>query len=572
MKGTITITILLLYCFAILDIPATAQEDFGTGLLVNETAFKNEVEMTPDFSNDGRRAGDLPRWFSLRPYTPYPKNQGSINSCVGWAMGYAAMTTQRAYEKRITNRKEITDNAFSALYIYNQVKEGNCMSGAYIPKAGGFLQQSGDCKSADFDFPYTDCERQPQAVLVSQSQNHLIKDFVALFDKDTPAKTAVMRCKRSIAEGKPVVLGMNISESLKRLSPMDYNWQPSGMASDKMLGGHALCVIGYNDSLGVFEIMNSWGPGWGDQGYFFLSYKTFMERSFQAVQLVLPELQLSPSELAEIEKRKQAAVEKQQKALLIKQQAEQTIAKQINTNPAAQEIIQAKILIQQAEQTAQEADATVLEANLATAALGGDFALRTPVTDDYGTPLKENGQYLFEEIQVEWNGSFYQLAKKDWMEGDMFQVVARNIKKDSYVYLFSLDGYNKAEIHWPRNQRFKENLNGREAFGKGEGALVAHSRAEIVIPGNDRVLTRENLLADYLVVLYSNQKIEDFQNRVVRMRDECTGEFPARLQQALGDVLIPVDSVNYEKNQMRMKAEKMEGGSAVVIVVKVENE
>jgi C1A family cysteine protease len=572
MKGTIFIIAFLAVASTTLQAQEDISTDFGTGLLVDDEAFKNEVEMTAEFSNDGRRAGDLPRWFSLRPYTPYPKNQGSINSCVGWAMGYAAMTTQRAYERRITNRKEITDNAYSALYIYNQVKEGSCMSGAFVPKAAEFIKNSGDCKSADFDFPYTDCERQPQAIHVSQSQNHLIKDFVALFDKDTPAKTAVMRVKRSIAEGKPVVVGMNISESLKRLSPMDSRWTPSGMSSDKMLGGHALCVIGYNDSLGVFEIMNSWGPAWGDQGYFTVSYKTFTERAFQAVQLVLPELQLTESELAAIEKRKQAAAEKQQNALKTKQQAEMNLSNQIKTNPSGPAVIEAQALIHQAEVEQQQASIELMEANMATASLAGDFVLRIPLTDDYGTPLKENGAYLFEEIKPVWNGSFYQLEKKDWVEGDMFQVIAKHIKKDNYVYLFSLDGNNKAEIHWPRNQRFAEHLNGKEAAGKGEGALVAHSGAEIVIPGSDRVLTRENLLADHIVVLYSFQKIEDFQQRVLRMRDDANGEFNTRLQQAFGDVLIPTESVIYEKDVMRTRADKLDKGTAVAVVVKVENE
>ena len=407
---------------------------------------------------------------------------------------------------------------------------------------------------------------------VSQSQSHLIKDFVALFDKDTPAKTAAMRCKRSIAEGKPVVVGMNITESLKRLTKMDHVWQPSGMSSDKVLGGHALCVIGYNDSLGIFEIMNSWGPTWGDQGYFSVSYKNFFEHAFQGVQLVLPELPLTESELAAIEKRKLAAVEQQQNALKVKKQTELSIVSQIKTNPTAPEVQQAQTLIRQAEATAQESAVEILDATLATAALAGDFVLRMPLTDDYGTPLKVNGEYVFEEVKPVWNASFYHLEKKDWVEGDMFQVIARNIKKDSYVYLFSLDGNNKAEIHWPRNQRFRENLNGKEAFGAGEGALVAHSGAEIVIPGADRVLTRENLLADHLVVLYSFKKIVDFQKRVVRMRDECQGEFTARLQQAFGDVLIPAESVVYGKEVMRTRVENLQKGTAVAVVVRVEND
>jgi hypothetical protein len=290
------------------------------------------------------------------------------------------------------------------------------------------------------------------------------------------------------------------------------------------------------------------------------------------VQLVLPELQLTESELAAIEKRKQAAAEKQQNALKTKQQAEMNLSNQIKTNPSGPAVIEAQALIHQAEVEQQQASIELMEANMATASLAGDFVLRIPLTDDYGTPLKENGAYLFEEIKPVWNGSFYQLEKKDWVEGDMFQVIAKHIKKDNYVYLFSLDGNNKAEIHWPRNQRFAEHLNGKEAAGKGEGALVAHSGAEIVIPGSDRVLTRENLLADHIVVLYSFQKIEDFQQRVLRMRDDANGEFNTRLQQAFGDVLIPTESVIYEKDVMRTRADKLDKGTAVAVVVKVENE
>ena len=39
-------------------------------------------------------------------------------------------------------------------------------------------------------------------------------------------------------------------------------------------GGHAMCVIGYDDRKdgGAFEIMNSWGTDWGQNGYFMMPY------------------------------------------------------------------------------------------------------------------------------------------------------------------------------------------------------------------------------------------------------------------------------------------------------------
>jgi hypothetical protein len=40
------------------------------------------------------------------------------------------------------------------------------------------------------------------------------------------------------------------------------------------IGGHAVCIVGYNDNPGYWICKNSWGPGWGGvgQGYFNMSY------------------------------------------------------------------------------------------------------------------------------------------------------------------------------------------------------------------------------------------------------------------------------------------------------------
>jgi hypothetical protein len=44
-------------------------------------------------------------------------------------------------------------------------------------------------------------------------------------------------------------------------------------------GGHAMCVIGYDDRVegGAFQIMNSWGNEWGQNGIAFVRYGDFKE-------------------------------------------------------------------------------------------------------------------------------------------------------------------------------------------------------------------------------------------------------------------------------------------------------
>ena len=44
--------------------------------------------------------------------------------------------------------------------------------------------------------------------------------------------------------------------------------------SKSPVGGHALCVVGYDDNVGggAFKIANSWGKNWGKSGHAFISF------------------------------------------------------------------------------------------------------------------------------------------------------------------------------------------------------------------------------------------------------------------------------------------------------------
>jgi C1A family cysteine protease len=42
---------------------------------------------------------------------------------------------------------------------------------------------------------------------------------------------------------------------------------------DDVLGGHAICVVGYDDEKQLVKFKNSWSIYWGDKGYGYLSYK-----------------------------------------------------------------------------------------------------------------------------------------------------------------------------------------------------------------------------------------------------------------------------------------------------------
>ncbi|MBK8503367.1 MAG: hypothetical protein IPL46_14795 [Saprospiraceae bacterium] len=126
----------------------------GQGLLLDDPHY-DLLPRVPDY-NEGSKAEleTLKDVFKvdLRPFCPVPQDQGFISSCTGWASGYGALTMLKAIKMGWNGQRDlITDNAFSALFVYNQVKKGSCDFGAYISDAAILIRDKGDIPAKDFD-------------------------------------------------------------------------------------------------------------------------------------------------------------------------------------------------------------------------------------------------------------------------------------------------------------------------------------------------------------------------------------------------------------------------------------
>jgi C1A family cysteine protease len=50
-------------------------------------------------------------------------------------------------------------------------------------------------------------------------------------------------------------------------------------AGERMLGGHAVVAVGYDDPAKRFIVRNSWGATWGQKGYFTMPYAYLADRN-----------------------------------------------------------------------------------------------------------------------------------------------------------------------------------------------------------------------------------------------------------------------------------------------------
>ena len=84
--------------------------------------------------------------------------------------------------------------------------------------------------------------------------------------------------KACLAAGYPFVFGFTVYESFESQQVASTGNVPMpNTSTEKVLGGHAVCAVGYDDSKQVFIVRNSWGPGWGLKGYCMMPYAYLLD-------------------------------------------------------------------------------------------------------------------------------------------------------------------------------------------------------------------------------------------------------------------------------------------------------
>lgn len=137
---------------------------------------------------------------------------------------------------------------------------GRCDMGNTVEATLDYCQNEGVC--SEDCCPYTDSDC-------------LCGDNRCAEGVSTGAKLGGWNQLSSIAEMKaalnksPLVGTMMVHESF--LHYLNGVYHSLGV-QDPILGGHCIAVVGYDDTLGAWLVRNSWGTGWGMQGYVWIQY------------------------------------------------------------------------------------------------------------------------------------------------------------------------------------------------------------------------------------------------------------------------------------------------------------
>lgn len=264
--------------FTVMFIVCSTNAQMATGLIFNDDAYEAEQRISPSLKfTDTYRSS-----YSLKKYCPTAGNQGNIGSCVGWASGYAAHTISLAIRDSITDKNAITQMARSALYIYNQIKLGGCSDGSQIPTAMNLLKSRGVCSLSDFN--PASCEILPTDTLHLLASASRIWEYFTLFYVNATPEQKIVATINSLNANRPVVIGMRLTPSFDQIGSTGL-WKPLPTEPDTL--GHAMCVVGYDNINRQFEILNSWGSSFGDNGFVYVSYDDYGEYCKYGYQMLL---------------------------------------------------------------------------------------------------------------------------------------------------------------------------------------------------------------------------------------------------------------------------------------------
>ncbi|UEG51309.1 C1 family peptidase [Ferruginibacter lapsinanis] len=224
---------------------------------------------------DDNTKNPLPERVSLERFAPDRKNQGKQGSCVAWSSGYAARTIIESSSKL----QDPNSVAFSPAFLYNQIGLDGCQ-GSYIIKAMEFMTQKGAVPFDQFPYDENDCSRGASQNLWNFAAQNKMHGFNRLTEDDGVSNLNLRAIKEHLAKDAPVVIGMMVGGSFMEGMLGQKVWHPNSDDYSQMgFGGHALCVIGYDDGLegGAFQIMNSWGHEWGENGIGWVKYGDFKQ-------------------------------------------------------------------------------------------------------------------------------------------------------------------------------------------------------------------------------------------------------------------------------------------------------
>ena len=219
----------------------------------------SEVSGVTSSTSTSALTGTTPATLDWRNYngngyvTPV-RDQGNCGSC--WAFA-----TTAALESNVLIMKGISALDLAEQILLSCSGAGSC-SGGYIDGASNFISSTG--LPPESYYPYTAANGQCSSAATGwQTTTSQISSWHWV----TTTSPTVDAIKNDLNTYGPLVTTMDVYSDFFYYSGGVYQY-----TSGTYQGGHAILIVGYDDTGQYFIVKNSWGGGWGESGYFRIAY------------------------------------------------------------------------------------------------------------------------------------------------------------------------------------------------------------------------------------------------------------------------------------------------------------
>jgi len=221
----------------------------------------------------------VPASADLRAWCSPVENQGSLGSCTANAgTGVVEYYENRAFGKYVDA---------SRLFLYKASRNLLHLSGdtgAFLRNTMGALVLFGVPPEEYWPYETADFDKEPTAFCYAFAHNYRTIKYYRHDPPGTSKDALLNRIKTYLKRGHPSMFGFTVYNSIDRADKTGRI--PYPCKGEKILGGHAIVAVGYDDTMkvknagkcgvettGALLIRNSWGKEWGESGYGWLPYE-----------------------------------------------------------------------------------------------------------------------------------------------------------------------------------------------------------------------------------------------------------------------------------------------------------
>jgi C1A family cysteine protease len=212
----------------------------------------------------------LSSFVDLREANSLVEDQSSLGSCTGQALTAAyELMTMKKYPTKFIELSEM-------FVYYNSRTFDNTVDvdiGATIKNGLKGLKTYGVCKEELWPYDIEKFTVKPSEEAYAEALQRKIPTYYLVLGQNNIID--------ALNSGYPVIIGIDIFESFMYLDKNNYMLSVRDY-NDNPMGGHALLIVGYDLDKKSFLVQNSFGPEWGLNGYFYMTFEYADEYVFES--------------------------------------------------------------------------------------------------------------------------------------------------------------------------------------------------------------------------------------------------------------------------------------------------